>query len=132
MVVPRTMVVPGHGTMMIHGTGGDMKTMLVSPNMMKMKMNHPQNLKIKQALKDAQQAERVAESLALEAQRAWSEAQGATQALRRDRGFGQSPPSKAQDLATFAVDPILLVNVLTVVTPTCPRVLPRVSLRGTI
>ena len=43
------------------------------------------------ALKEAQQAERVAESLAAEAQRTWSEAQKATQALRRDRGFGQIP-----------------------------------------
>ena len=38
--------------------------------------------------KEAQQAERVAESLALEAQRTWADAQRATQALRRDRGFG--------------------------------------------
>lgn len=43
------------------------------------------------ALKEAQQAERVAESLAAEAQRTWSEAQRATQALRKDRGFGQIP-----------------------------------------
>ena len=40
------------------------------------------------ALKEAQQAERVAESLAAEAQRSWSEAQRATAALRKDRGFG--------------------------------------------
>ncbi|CAE7863759.1 unnamed protein product [Symbiodinium necroappetens] len=39
-------------------------------------------------LQEAQQAERVAESLAAEATRTWSEAQRATQALRRDRGFG--------------------------------------------
>ena len=38
--------------------------------------------------KEAKQAEKVAESLALEAQRTWSDAQKATQALRRDRGFG--------------------------------------------
>ncbi|CAK9003505.1 unnamed protein product [Durusdinium trenchii] len=41
-----------------------------------------------EALKEAQQAEKVAESLAAEAQRTWSEAQRATAALRRDRGFG--------------------------------------------
>ena len=39
-------------------------------------------------LQEAQQAERVAESLAAEATRTWTEAQRATQALRRDRGFG--------------------------------------------
>lgn len=43
-----------------------------------------------QALKEAQQAEKMAESLAFEAQRSWSEAQKATQALRKDRGFGMS------------------------------------------
>ena len=41
------------------------------------------------AIKEAQQAERVAESLAAEAARTWSQAQQATAALRRDRGFGQ-------------------------------------------
>ena len=45
------------------------------------------------SIKEAQQAERVAESLALEAQRTWSDAQKATAALRRDRGFGQHAPS---------------------------------------
>ena len=40
------------------------------------------------ALGDAQHAEKVAESLAAEAHRSWTEAQRATQALRRDRGFG--------------------------------------------
>ncbi|CAE7800179.1 unnamed protein product [Symbiodinium sp. CCMP2592] len=40
------------------------------------------------ALKEAQQAEQVAEALAMEAQRTWSQAQKATQALRKDRGFG--------------------------------------------
>ncbi|CAE7692299.1 unnamed protein product [Symbiodinium sp. CCMP2592] len=40
--------------------------------------------------KEAKQAEKVAESLALEAQRTWADAQKATQALRRDRGFGAS------------------------------------------
>ena len=39
-------------------------------------------------LQEAHQAEQVAESLALEANRTWAEAQRATQALRRDRGFG--------------------------------------------
>ena len=38
--------------------------------------------------KEAKQAEKVAESLALEAQRTWADAQRATQALKRDRGFG--------------------------------------------
>jgi len=41
------------------------------------------------AIKEAQQAEKVAESLLADAQRTWSEAQRATQALRKDRGFGQ-------------------------------------------
>ena len=40
--------------------------------------------------KEAKHAEHVAESLALEAQRTWADAQRATQALRRDRGFGAS------------------------------------------
>ena len=40
-------------------------------------------------LQDSLQAEREAESLALQAQRTWAEAQRATAALRRDRGFGQ-------------------------------------------
>ena len=48
-------------------------------------------------VKEAQQAERVAESLALEAQRTWAEAQRASQALRRDRGFGKSGPSSASN-----------------------------------
>ena len=39
-------------------------------------------------LREAQQAEQVAESLAAEAQRTWTEAQKATAALRKDRGFG--------------------------------------------
>ena len=38
--------------------------------------------------KEAQNAERVAESLAIEASRTWADAQRATQALRKDRGFG--------------------------------------------
>ncbi|CAE7206830.1 unnamed protein product [Symbiodinium sp. CCMP2592] len=44
---------------------------------------------------EAQQAERVAESLAAEATRTWTEAQRATQALRRDRGFGMPSNSAA-------------------------------------
>ncbi|CAE7295575.1 GIP [Symbiodinium sp. CCMP2592] len=43
-------------------------------------------------LREAQQAERVAESLAAEANRTWADAQRATQALRRDRGFGAQNP----------------------------------------
>ena len=43
-----------------------------------------------QAIRESLQAEKEAESLALQAQRTWSEAQRATAALRRDRGFGQS------------------------------------------
>ncbi|CAE7252767.1 unnamed protein product [Symbiodinium sp. CCMP2592] len=45
----------------------------------------PENV---EKLKEAQQAERIAEGLAAEANRTWSEAQRATQALRKDRGFG--------------------------------------------
>ena len=44
------------------------------------------------ALQDSLQAEREAEALALQAQRTWTEAQKATAALRRDRGFGQQRP----------------------------------------
>ena len=40
------------------------------------------------AIKEAQKAEQIAEGLAMEAQRSWAEAQRATQALRKDRGFG--------------------------------------------
>ena len=43
---------------------------------------------------DAQKAEQEAEALAMQAQRTWSEAQKATQALRRDRGFGHVQTSK--------------------------------------
>ncbi|CAL1159019.1 unnamed protein product [Cladocopium goreaui] len=39
---------------------------------------------------EALEAEKQAESLALEARRTWSQAQQATQQLRRDRGFGKS------------------------------------------
>ena len=38
--------------------------------------------------REAQQAEQIAEQLAAESHRSWTEAQKATQALRRDRGFG--------------------------------------------
>ena len=47
-------------------------------------------------LREAQHAEKVAESLAMQAQRTWSEAQRATQALRKDRGFGQYGSSSNQ------------------------------------
>ena len=39
-------------------------------------------------LQESLKAEKEAEALAVQAQRTWSEAQRATQALRRDRGFG--------------------------------------------
>ncbi|CAE7760159.1 unnamed protein product [Symbiodinium sp. KB8] len=39
-------------------------------------------------VKDAQKAEAIGENLAMEANRTWTQAQRATQALRRDRGFG--------------------------------------------
>ncbi|CAL1139358.1 unnamed protein product [Cladocopium goreaui] len=42
------------------------------------------------ALIEALEAEKQAESLALEARRTWSQAQQATQQLQRDRGFGKS------------------------------------------
>ena len=44
-------------------------------------------------VREAHQAERIAEGLAMEANRTWSEAQRATQALRKDRGFGKVGPS---------------------------------------
>ena len=47
------------------------------------------------AIKEAAQAEQVAEALALEATRTWTEAQRATQALRKDRGFGAAGPGVA-------------------------------------
>ncbi|CAK9118545.1 unnamed protein product [Durusdinium trenchii] len=40
-------------------------------------------------LQEALEAEKAAEALAVEARRTWSQAQQATTALRRDRGFGQ-------------------------------------------
>ena len=40
-------------------------------------------------LKEAYQAEKVAEQLAMEAKRTWAEAQRTTQQMKRDRGFGQ-------------------------------------------
>ena len=43
-------------------------------------------------LREAQHVQNVAEGLAAEAQRSWSEAQRATQALKKDRGFGQHRP----------------------------------------
>ncbi|CAE7328962.1 nosip [Symbiodinium sp. CCMP2592] len=46
--------------------------------------------------KEAQQAEKIAEQLALEARRTWTEAQKATQQLRRDRGFGASHGAPGQ------------------------------------
>ena len=44
---------------------------------------------------EAMEAEKQAESLALEARRTWSQAQQATQQLRRDRGFGKSGGSSS-------------------------------------
>ena len=44
-----------------------------------------------QDLQESMQAEKEAENLALQANRTWAEAHSATQALRRDRGFGQTP-----------------------------------------
>ena len=41
-------------------------------------------------LRDAMQAERAAEQMAMDAQRTWTEAQRATQLVRKDRGFGAS------------------------------------------
>ena len=52
-------------------------------------------------LREAQQAERVAENLAAEAQRTWADAQRATQAIRRDRGFGASPTSPGSNGTCF-------------------------------
>ena len=49
-------------------------------------------------LREAQQAEQMAESLAMEAQRTWTEAQRATAALKKDRGFGA--PSSSGSMAS--------------------------------
>ena len=46
-------------------------------------------------LRDAMKAEKMAEALAAEANRSWTEAQRATAALRRDRGFGAVTSSTA-------------------------------------
>lgn len=47
------------------------------------------------AVLEAQKAEQEAEELVMQAQRTWTEAQKATQALlRRDRSFGHVQPSK--------------------------------------
>ena len=52
-------------------------------------------------LREAQQAEKIAESLALDAQRTWSEAQRATQALKKDRGFGAMTSSSTSGVRCF-------------------------------
>ena len=52
------------------------------------------NAEVSEKLKEAQKAEQVAESLAMEANRTWSEAHRAAQALRRDRGFGAVTATK--------------------------------------
>ena len=52
-------------------------------------------------LQEAQQAEKVAEALAMEANRTWSEAQRATQALRKDRGFGAVVQGSSQGVKRF-------------------------------
>ena len=52
-------------------------------------------------LQEAQQAEKVAESLAMEANRTWTEAQRATQAIRKDRGFGAVVPGSSQGVKCF-------------------------------
>ena len=52
------------------------------------------------AVLEAVEAERAAEALALEAKRTWSQAQQATAALRRDRGFGQHAGSSGKGSGT--------------------------------
>ena len=52
------------------------------------------------AVLEAVEAERAAEALALEAKRTWSQAQQATAALRRDRGFGQHVGSSGKGSGT--------------------------------
>ena len=52
-------------------------------------------------LQDSLQAEKEAEGLATQAQRTWSEAQRATAAIRRDRGFGQQRPSSSNEIRCF-------------------------------
>ena len=47
-------------------------------------------------IKEAQKAKKMAESLALEAQRSWADAQKATAALRRDHGFGHAAPTSGK------------------------------------
>ena len=48
----------------------------------------PEDPEATDRIKEAQRAEQVAENLAAEAHRTWTEAQRATAALKRDRGFG--------------------------------------------
>lgn len=50
---------------------------------------------------EAQAAERLAQSLAAEAQRTWAETQKATAAIRRDRGFGQQQQSTSSTTGCF-------------------------------
>ena len=57
--------------------------------------NEAEDPETTEKLKEAQQAEQLAETLALEANRTWADAQRATQALRKDRGFGISSTSSA-------------------------------------
>ena len=48
----------------------------------------PPSEEMEQAFKEALEAEKNAEALAMEARRTWAQAQQATAALRKDRGFG--------------------------------------------
>ena len=52
-------------------------------------------------LAEAVEAEKAAESLAMEARRTWAQAQQATQQLRRDRGFGKSGSSSSQSIRCY-------------------------------
>ena len=52
-------------------------------------------------LAEAVEAEKAAEGLALEARRTWTQAQQATQQLRRDRGFGKSGSSSSQSIRCY-------------------------------
>lgn len=53
------------------------------------------------ALAEALEAEKAAESLALEARRTWSQAQQATNQLRRDRGFGKGGASSSSSVKCY-------------------------------
>ncbi|CAE7227902.1 GIP [Symbiodinium sp. CCMP2456] len=72
-----------------------------SPNTVQAATTEDMTPEDQERMREAQQAERVAETLAVEAQRTWADAQRATQAIRRDRGFGAASTSPGANGTCF-------------------------------